>query len=96
MSDADTPLSIDTFDAATRARLQQLAQSRSQLVTDVVRKAVKHYLTWLDGLPTAERSAVEAVAEYDANGLHLTAAEADMWLAELEAGHDVDPPACHT
>ena len=27
--------------------------------------------------------------------VHVTAEEADAWLAKLEAGEDADPPSCH-
>jgi len=27
--------------------------------------------------------------------LYLMHEEADAWMAKLEAGHDVEPPACH-
>lgn len=30
-----------------------------------------------------------------ATGLHVSAEEADAWLAELEQGHDLEPPVCH-
>jgi len=33
--------------------------------------------------------------EYMRTGLHVTAEEADAWLAELEAGNDMEPPKCH-
>jgi predicted transcriptional regulator len=39
--------------------------------------------------------AFAAWAEYTTNGLHATAEEVDAWLARLEAGEDVEPPACH-
>ena len=34
-------------------------------------------------------------SEFLLTGLHVTAQEADAWLAELEAGNDVEPPKCH-
>jgi predicted transcriptional regulator len=34
-------------------------------------------------------------AHYQTTGLYLTAAEADAWLAKLEAGADATPPTCH-
>ncbi len=33
--------------------------------------------------------------EYRATGLHVTADEADAWLAQLEQGNDVEPSQCH-
>jgi predicted transcriptional regulator len=38
------------------------------------------------------RDALAAWEEYQSTGQHLTGAEADAWLARLEAGDDVDPP----
>jgi predicted transcriptional regulator len=38
---------------------------------------------------------IKAWEKYQATGLHLTFEEADNWLAELENGNDVEPPACH-
>ncbi len=41
------------------------------------------------------RDALTAWEEYQATGQHLTGAEAEAWLACLEAGDDVDPPPLH-
>jgi hypothetical protein len=47
--------------------------------------------------PTAQlrREVQAAWAAYQADGLHLTAGEADTWLKELVAGKDAKPPECH-
>jgi len=42
-----------------------------------------------------KQDAARAWNEYQRTGLHLTFNEADAWLARLEAGEDVEPPACH-
>ena len=42
-----------------------------------------------------KQAVLEAWAEYQATGLHLTFEEADVWLARLEQGQDEDPPECH-
>ncbi len=47
-------------------------------------------------LEAFRKEAVEAWEHYQSTGLHVTAAEADAWLAELEAGHDVEPPRART
>jgi len=56
----------------------------------------------LDPAPVREQAyenfkqgAARAWGEYQRTGLHLTLAEADAWLARLEAGEDVEPPKCH-
>jgi predicted transcriptional regulator len=41
------------------------------------------------------RDAEAARPAYQADGLHLTAEEADSWLKTLEAGEDAPPPECH-
>ena len=38
---------------------------------------------------------LKAWANFRDTGLHVTADEADAWLAQLEDGKDVDPPTCH-
>jgi predicted transcriptional regulator len=42
-----------------------------------------------------QQDAHRAWADYQETGLHVTHAEADIWLAQLEAGQDVEPPECH-
>jgi len=36
-----------------------------------------------------------AWAEYQATGQHVTAEEADAWLAQFEDGKDIRPPSTH-
>lgn len=40
--------------------------------------------------------ALAAWEEYQRTGLHVTAEEAEHWLAQLEAGENAPPPECHT
>jgi hypothetical protein len=39
--------------------------------------------------------ALAAWEEFLATGMHVTSAEADAWLARLEAGENVKPPRAH-
>ena len=41
------------------------------------------------------QSAISSWNDYCASGLHATLYEADVWLAKLEAGEEVEPPECH-
>jgi predicted transcriptional regulator len=41
------------------------------------------------------QDALAAWAEYQATGLHVTAQDADAWMARLEAGEQADVPSCH-
>ena len=42
------------------------------------------------------QDALAAWADYQTAGLHITAEEADAWLAKLQAGKRVVMPKCHT
>ncbi len=41
------------------------------------------------------RDVLAAWAYYQATGLHVSAAEADAWLAKLEIGERASVPECH-
>ncbi|MGA2571190.1 MAG: hypothetical protein ABSF23_11780 [Terracidiphilus sp.] len=41
------------------------------------------------------QDALAAWNDYRATGLHLTAEEADEWLAKLASGEDIAAPECH-
>jgi predicted transcriptional regulator len=41
------------------------------------------------------QEALAAWADYQTTGLHVTAKEADAWLAKLEAGKHAVIPKCH-
>ena len=42
------------------------------------------------------RALRESHEHYVKTGRHVSEAEADAWMAQLEAGMVVPPPACHT
>jgi predicted transcriptional regulator len=41
------------------------------------------------------QAALDAWVDYQATGLHVTAEEADTWLAKLEADPRASIPECH-
>jgi hypothetical protein len=41
------------------------------------------------------QEALAAWNHYQTTALHLSAAEADQWLAKLEAGEEAEAPECH-
>ena len=40
------------------------------------------------------QDSLQAWKAFRASGQHVTADQADAWMAQLEQGADVDPPAC--
>lgn len=96
MSDTDNEKVILELDVATMARLRRQVAKRGISAAKITLEALQHYLDWIENLDESDRDAVEAWGEYKRTGLHVTAEEADAWLAELEVGNDVEPPECHT
>ena len=50
---------------------------------------------WEKWRQQVRQDALAAWEGYQATGLHVTAEEADAWLARLEDGEDREPPATH-
>lgn len=89
-----TTITIE-LDAETRSRLTQLAGERNLPLHELFLVAIRAYLDREEARDELLEASIEAWADFQKTGLHLTAEEADAWLAKLEAGIDVDPPECH-
>ena len=61
----------------------------------VILQAVRQYVEREEKREAFRQDGIRAWNQYQATGLHVTSAEADAWLAKLEAGQDVEPPECH-
>lgn len=83
------------LDVETKTRLQQLAQARRRSSHWLMREAIEQYVEREERREQVRRDALAAWAEYEATGQHVTAEEADAWLARLEAGEDAEPPPTH-
>ena len=94
----DTAMATSTslkLDDDLKGRVQQLAASRRRSAHWIMREAIAQYVEREEKREAFKQDALRAWSDYQANGLHLTAEEADAWLAKLEAGEDVEPPDCH-
>lgn len=60
-----------------------------------MREAITQYVDREERRETVRRDTLEAWETCRTTGLHVTAEEADAWLAQLEQGKDIEPPACH-
>jgi predicted transcriptional regulator len=83
------------LDADIKTRLQQLAQARRRSSHWLMREAIEQYVEREERREQIRQDALAAWAEYEATGQHVTADEADAWLARLEAGEDAEPPPTH-
>lgn len=88
------PMSVK-LDAETRSRIEHLAASRRRSTHWMMREAIGQYIEREEKGESFRQDAIQAWDEYQATGLHVTLQEADVWLAKLEAGQDVEPPPCH-
>ncbi|MDK9604618.1 CopG family ribbon-helix-helix protein [Lelliottia wanjuensis] len=89
-----TPTSIK-LDDDLKNRLQHLAESRRRSAHWIMREAITQYVEREEKREAYLRDAQNAWDEFQLTGLHITAEEADEWLAQLAAGNDVEPPKCH-
>ena len=92
MSSVSTSIKLDP---ETKNRVQKLAASRKRTAHWVMKEAIEQYVIREESLEAAHNAALDAWENYKRTGLHLTFEEADEWLAQLEAGNDIEPPACH-
>ncbi|MFT4182007.1 MAG: CopG family ribbon-helix-helix protein [Rhizobium sp.] len=83
------------LDSDIKDRVQRLASARQRSAHWLLREAVEQYVEREEQRLRMRQDALVAWEEYQTTGLHVTAEEADAWLSKLEAGEDVDPPACH-
>ena len=83
------------LDSATKERVQRLASARRRTPHWILREAVEQYVEREEKRGQLRQDAQAAWEQYQATGLHVTADEADTWLAKLEAGEDAAPPPCH-
>ena len=77
-----------------RDRLRRLADARQRTPHWLMREAIAQYVVREEAREQLRADALAAWDEYRANGRHATGRAVEAWLARLEAGEDVDPPAC--
>lgn len=83
------------LDDKLKDRIQHLADSRRRSAHWIMREAIAQYVEREEKREVYLRDAQNAWDDFQRTGLHVTAEEADEWLAQLAAGNDVEPPECH-
>lgn len=89
------PVSIQ-IDEDTHNRVQRLAEVRHLSPQGLISEAITQYVDREERREAFRQDTLEAWEDHRRTGRYVTAAEADVWLTHLEAGHDIDPPACQT
>ena len=83
------------IDSDINERVKRLADARRRTPHWVMRETIRQYVEREEKREAFRQDAINASNEYQATGLYVTMAEADAWLAKLEAGKDADPPERH-
>jgi len=83
------------IDDDTRARVKRLADARHRTPHWLMREAITQYVEREEKREAFRQDTLKAWEEYRSTGLHVTADEADEWLAQIEQGKDIEPPECH-
>ncbi len=83
------------LDSEIKERVQRLAVARRRSPHWVMREAIEQYVEREEKHEQFRQNALAAWTHYQATGLHLTAEEADAWLAKLEVDEDAAAPECH-
>ena len=83
------------LDAEVKARVQRLAAIRRRSANWLMGEAIREYVEREEQREQFRQDALAAWAENQETGRHVTAEEADQWLARLEAGETAPPPECH-
>jgi len=83
------------LDPSIHARMQKLARAQDRSTHYLMREAIAQYVEREERRETFRQDALRAWERYQLAGQHATQAEADSWMAELEAGRDREPPECH-
>ena len=83
------------LDEEMKGKVKRLAAARRRSAHWIMREAIEQYVEREEKREQFRQSAIAAWNDYQATGLHVTATEADAWLAKLEDGEDVETPECH-
>jgi len=83
------------IDQDIKDRVKRLADARHRTPHWLMREAISQYVEREEKREAFRQAGIKAWTEYQATGLHVTAEEADTWLAKIEAGQEVEPPECH-
>jgi predicted transcriptional regulator len=82
------------LDENIHARVQQLAKAMDRSTHYLMREAIAQYVEREEKREAIRQDALRAWEAWQLSGQHVAHAEAEAWLAELEAGQDLEPPEC--
>jgi len=79
----------------TKELMILLSKTRKRSVNWMIHEAIREYVQREGEKEKLKQEALKAWMDYSISDLHLTQTEADVWLAHLEEGENVEIPRCH-
>lgn len=83
------------LDAALQDRVRRLAELHRRTSRSIMLEANSQYVEREEKCETLKQEAMQVWRDCQTAGTHVTHEEMDAYLAKLEAGDDLGPPACH-
>ncbi|KVL37170.1 CopG family ribbon-helix-helix protein [Burkholderia sp. MSMB1835] len=83
------------LDPTLQERVRHLAEQRRRTPHWIMREAIAQYVAREEKRESFKQEAMQAWADYQSTGLHVTHEEMDAYLEKLEAGEAAEPPECH-
>jgi len=77
-----------------KARVKRLAEARQRTPHWLMREAITQFVEREEQREAFRQDTLKAWEDHRLTGQHVSASEADAWLAKLEQGNDAEPPAC--
>lgn len=87
------PTSIK-LDDDLKGRVQHLANTRRRSPHWLMREAIEQYVEREEKREAFRRDALRAWEDYQATGLHATAAEVEKWLSSWGTDNETPAPTC--
>lgn len=84
------------LEAKLKDSLRRLAAARRRSAHWLMLEAIEEYVEREERRERLRKDALVAWSAYQRSGRHVTAEEADAWLARLEAGEEAKPPSPHS
>jgi predicted transcriptional regulator len=76
-------------------RLKHLAQRRNRMPHWVMRDAIKQYIERKEKQDSLLQEALDSLAQYREDGLHLTLDEVSQWLKTWGTDEEKEASQCH-
>jgi predicted transcriptional regulator len=83
------------LDTAQRDRLKLLAVDKKRTAHYLMKEVIERYLKVEEAQQAALKSVDEAVAHFEASGLHMSLDEFKTWVGNVKLDRNAQLPACH-